>query len=365
MTTLAGPAAAGSTLTLQNAMDTIVRAGYPAAYVNDTGRTAASGVADLSTGQPATADLNMRAGSVTKTFVATVLLQLVAEGQLRLGDTVERWLPGLLPYGRQVSLQMLLQHTSGIPDYWEDGTDPLLPHFLTDPEFRDRTWTPQQLVQLVAAQPQGSTEPLYSNTNFIIAGMVIERATGNSIGAEIRRRIVGPLRLTHTSFPVTSETLPTPFVHGYSLPLGGNGQPVPGGEPIDFTQYNPSALWATGALISNPADLNVFNRALLSGQLLPADLTRAMKTTVPTTDPNFPPGVGFGLGIWSWDIPCPGGGVVRVLGHEGEVPGYNTYSFASPDGRRSVTMQATLLKATDQQFNVGFSAYESFWTANC
>jgi D-alanyl-D-alanine carboxypeptidase len=356
--TMTAPARAA--VPLQAAMDNIVAAGYPAAYVNDTGLTAASGVADLTTGQPATADLNMRAGSITKTLVATVALQLVDQGTLRLDDTVQRWLPGLLPYGRQVTVQMLLQHTSGIPDYWEDGQDALLPHFLSDPGFRDLTWTPRQLVGLIADLPPEFTpgfKAKYSDTNYIVAGMIVEQATGHLVGDEIQNRIIAPLGLSHTSFPTTSTTLPAPFTHGYSLPLDSNGKPIAGATPVDFTTYNTSVLWATGALISNPNDINTFYRALLGGRLLSARMMLAMKATVPLHQPGWPPGVGFGLGIWSWKLQCG----ITVWGHEGEVPGFNTYAFASPDGRRSITMQITLLKATDSEFNVGFSNYVSLW----
>jgi D-alanyl-D-alanine carboxypeptidase len=106
---------------LQRLLDQIVAAGAPgaAARVRDGHRVtqAASGLADLHTGRPMRPGLTYRVGSLTKPFVATVVLQLVAEGRLALSDTVERWLPGILPYGDQVTIRQLLSHTSGVPDY--------------------------------------------------------------------------------------------------------------------------------------------------------------------------------------------------------------------------------------------------------
>lgn len=355
-------ASAASDPALQAAMNTIVAAGYPGAYVNDSGNTAAAGVADVATGRNMRPNLNMRVGSVTKSFVAAVTLQLVDEGKLSLDDTVEHWKPGLLPYGNQVTLRMALQHTSGIPDYLESGSNPQIVPFINDPAFRERTWAPRQIVALVSSQPPDftpGTQAEYSDTNYIVVGMVVEAATHHTIGHEIHNRIIAPLHLTHTSFPVTQSTLPMPFSHGYSLLLDPlSHAPLPGTR-TDETTYNPSLFWATGALASNPADINTFYHALLGGHLLSASLTAQMKQTVPVTDPNFPPGIGFGLGIWSWQLPC-----IQVWGHEGEIPGFNTYSFSTEDGSRTVTMEANQLKATEPMFLTAFTTYQSLWCSN-
>lgn len=348
---------------LQAAMNGIVTAGYPGAYVNDSGDTAAAGVANVATGQPMRPYLTMRVGSLTKSFVAAVALQLVGEGKLSLNDTVEHWKPGLLPYGNQVTVRMLLQHTSGIPDYLESGSNPQLIPFINDPAFRQRTWTPRQIVSLVSSQPSNFTpgaQAQYSDTNYIVAGMIIEAASHHTVGTEIQNRIISPLHLTHTSFPTTAKTLPAPFTHGYSFLLDPTlGTPIPG-TLTDETEYSPSLFWATGAIISNAEDINTFYRALLSGHLLSPSLTAQMKQTVPVTDPNFPPGIGFGLGIWSWQLPCG----VQVWGHEGEIPGFNTYAFSTVNGNRTITMEANQLKATDPMFFTAFDTYQSLWCSN-
>jgi D-alanyl-D-alanine carboxypeptidase len=353
---------AASDPVLQTAMNTIVAAGYPGAYVNDSGKTAAAGVADVVTGRKMRPYLRMRVGSLTKSFVAAVALQLVDEGKLSLDDTVDHWKPGLLPYGNQITLRMLLQHTSGVPDYLENGSNPQIVPFINDPAYRTRTWTPRQIVALVSSQPPDFTPGAtadYSDTNYIIAGMIIEAASHHTIRYEIQNRIITPLHLTYTSFPITRSTLSAPFSHGYSFLLDPvTHTPLPG-TLTDETAYNPSLFWATGALVSNPADINSFYQALLGGHLLSASLTAQMKQTVPVTDPNFPPGIGFGLGIWSWQLPC-----IQVWGHEGEIPGYNTYSFSTVDGSRTITMEANQLKATDPMFLTAFATYQSLWCSS-
>jgi D-alanyl-D-alanine carboxypeptidase len=138
---------------LQRLLDQIVAAGAPgtAARVRDEhGVTqAASGVADLRSGRPMRPGLTYRVGSLTKPFVATVVLQLAAEGRLSLSDTVERWLPGILPYGAQITIRQLLNHTSGVPDY---VIEPIV-RLYTFPHGRFRAWRPRELVALIADQP--------------------------------------------------------------------------------------------------------------------------------------------------------------------------------------------------------------------
>jgi D-alanyl-D-alanine carboxypeptidase len=168
---------------LEGLLDQVVAAGV---------RQAASGLADLRTGRPMRPGLNYRVASVTKPLVATVVLQLVAEGRLSLSDTVERWLPGILPYGDQVSIRQLLNHTSGVPEYL---LVPLL-ELYGSRQGRFRSWTPRELVALVADQPPlfpPGTTYSYSNTNYVLAGLIVEAATGRTLGQELKRRIIRPL----------------------------------------------------------------------------------------------------------------------------------------------------------------------------
>jgi D-alanyl-D-alanine carboxypeptidase len=308
---------------LQRLLDQVVAAGAPgvAAWVRDERVVlqAASGVADLRTGRPMRSDLHYRAASLTKSLVATVVLQLVAEGRLSLQDTVQRWLPGILPYGDQVTIRQLLNHTSGVPDY---VAEPLLTLYGSW-QGRFRRWTPQELVGLVADQPPlfpPGTAWSYSNPGYVLLGLIVEAATGNTLGQELRRRILRPLGLRDTFFPVNAPGLPSPKSRGYSLPLGAEE-----GRLLDFTVYNPSPFWAAGALVSTLEDLARFFRALLGGRLLPPRLLVAMTTPVPTGKP----GIGYGLGLQVIDTPAG-----RLIGHDGEIPGYNNIVLSTRDGRR-------------------------------
>ena len=226
---------------LQRLLDRLVAAGAPGAggwVQDDSGaRQAASGVADLRTGRPMRPELHFRAGSLTKSLVATVVLQLVAEGRLSLQDSLQRWLPGILPYGEQVTIRQLLNHTSGVPHNWATVEQTLY----RSPGGRFRVWTPRKLVALVADQPPDfppGTAWSYSNTGYLLLGLVVEAASGSALGQELHRRILGPLGLHGTSFPGTSSGIPSPRSRGYSLPLGPQGEPLDG-PLLDVTAQNP------------------------------------------------------------------------------------------------------------------------------
>lgn len=338
----------------------LLEIGIPGAQVNVNGRTAAAGVADVVTERPMRPKLAFRAGSVTKSFTATVVLQLVAERRLRLGDTVERWLPGVLPYGDAVTVRALLQHTSGVPDYWEAGPDPLNISFVNDAAVRAQTFAPLELVNRVSGEPPdfaAGSRVEYSNTNYLLLGQIVEAATGKPLDREVTRRILRPLRLHDTKFPTTSPALPNPFTRGYSSLFDADGLPAEG-SLVDVTEYNPSGLWAMGNVVSTLEDLRTFYGALLGGRLLPAHLTALMKQTRPNQTAEWPEGIGMGLGIWSWDLPCG----KRIYGHEGEVPGSNTWAFGTANGRRMVVMQHNLLYLNwDRWFDTVLPTYFSFW----
>jgi D-alanyl-D-alanine carboxypeptidase len=313
---------------LRRLLDQIVAAGAPgaAALVRDGHgvQRAASGLADLRTRRPMRPGLNYRVASVTKPFVATVVLQLVAEGRLSLSDTVEGWLPGILPYGDQVTIRQLLHHTSGVPEYL---VGPLLALYGSK-QGRFRPWTPRELVALVADQPPlfppGTTHS-YSNTNYVLAGLIVEAATGRTLGQELKRRIIRPLGLRDTFFPVNRPDIPGRNAHGYSLPLGDQG-PVLDGPLLDFTVYNPSLAWAAGNLVSDLGNLVRFFRALLGGRLLPPELLTEMTTTVPIGQ-----GAGYGLGLLVLQTPCG-----RLIGHDGGIPGFITIVLSTEGGRRQL-----------------------------
>jgi D-alanyl-D-alanine carboxypeptidase len=275
------------------------------------------GVARLQPRRPVHASDAVRVGSITKSMVATVTLQLVGERGLHLGDTVEHWLPGLVPGGERITIRMLLKHTSGIYDYTEDPT--FVPRVLADPY---RYWSPQELVALATTHPPvfaPGTSWSYSNTNYILIGLVLEKVTGSSIQTLLNRRVIKPLHLRHTFF-ATSGRFRGAHAHGYLPPsLTGDGY-------VDVSGWSPSWGWAAGAVVSNAPDLARFYKALMSGRLLEPWLLRQMTTTVKTGQQ----GVRYGLGIFSLATTCG-----QVWGHNGDIFGYNSFALTDRRGSRS------------------------------
>jgi D-alanyl-D-alanine carboxypeptidase len=312
---------------LQQLLEELVATGQPGAiglarHGEETWR-GASGLATLDPARPMRPGLRYKIGSITKTFTATVVLQLVGEHKLRLGDSVERWLPGLVPNGHHITIRQLLQHTSGLFTYDED---PRIaePYLQGDLDF---VWRPRQLVAIATEHPPlfaPGTGWSYSNTGYVLLGLIIRAATHSSVQQQLQTRILRPLGLRHTSFPVTNPHIVGPHAHGYQLGAG------PGGTPLDFTGLSPSWAWATGNMVSTVEDVARFYRALLGGRLLPPGLLRAMQTTVDTGS-----GLQYGLGLASIELPCGGG---TVWGHEGGLPGYENWALATRDGENQVVM---------------------------
>ncbi|MFI6152837.1 serine hydrolase domain-containing protein [Kitasatospora sp. NPDC051170] len=322
---------------LQKALDEVVADGVPGAVVEvrdarGVFRTG-SGVADLASGRPAKPGERFRAGSVTKSFVSTVVLQLVDEGRLGLDDPIESELPGLVPNGEHITVRQLLGHTSGLYDFTDElrkRPDPIR-------GARTATYTPLELVAMSTAHGPlfaPGTSWSYSNTNYTVLGLLVERLTGRPLGEEIGRRILRPLHLTNTSYATTAQ-LTGPHLNGYEW-LDG-----PDAAPTDLTVFNPAILWGSGAMISTTADLDRFYRALLGGDLLPAALLAQMRDgrTIGTD------GRAYGLGLESRTY-CPN---TPAWGHTGSVPGYETFSFTTADGKRQVTLSLNRnLTATPQ-----------------
>ncbi|HET9170165.1 MAG TPA: serine hydrolase domain-containing protein [Actinospica sp.] len=301
--------------------------GAPGALVSISdalGRTTVltSGEADRATGAPMTAGGRFRIGSMTKMYVATVVLQLVAEHEIDLDAPIERYLPGVVRGngndGREITVRELLQHTSGLPDYL---TYIDLQSVITDPLTH---YSPHELLNLALAHPPlfaPGTGWSYSNTDYVLAGLLIEAVTGQPYGEEIERRIIEPLGLHDTSAPVDEPDIPGSHPQGYAE--------LPNSDVIDVSAFNPSIAYASGAMISSGADMNRFLRALLRGGLLPPAELRAMKATIPIGD-----GSGYGLGLQSTPLPCGG----RYWGHDGGILGFETLSGTTPTGRQVTVM---------------------------
>ncbi|KUN84309.1 serine hydrolase domain-containing protein [Streptomyces griseoruber] len=284
------------------------------------------GVRDRDSGAAMDVRARFRIGSVSKTFSSVVLLQLVQEGELELDAPVNRYLPGLLPDDR-ITVRHLLSHRSGLADY----TDAMFEH--TVPGFeavRNRVFSYQELVDLSLSEPR-TTEPgvayKYSNTNFVVVGMLIEKITGKPVVKEYQRRIIGPLGLRNTSYVHPDVRIAGMHAHGYLHPDEA-GAPL-----VDSTEQTVSWAQSAGAVISSTADLNTFVTALMRGRLLSPRMLEAMTTVTPTdaTNTRF-----YGLGLRRYDLSCG----TRVYGHTGTVQGYYTYAFATGDGRRSLSAMA-------------------------
>jgi D-alanyl-D-alanine carboxypeptidase len=325
VTAVVPPSTNSSPDTSGSAADAVIAAGATgfAARVEDGRRvrTLTRGVADRATGRALDADDEFQIGSNTKTFVATVMLQLVGEGRLTLDEPVGHWFPGI-PEADRITVRMLLQHTSGLSDYL---ADPQMAQTVLDGS-RHR-WTPEELLAVALKHP-ANFEPgadwSYSNTNYVLAGMIMRKVTGTDPARLIDRRIVRPLGLRNTYWAADAR------FHGRHL--HGYFRTQPGGT--QYTDISDAPLYwadAAGAMVSTTSDLARFERALQSGRLLrPAQLSQ-MRATVAIPGPAGWK-AGYGLGISRLDTPCG-----TFWGHTGGTLGYLTQAWSTPDGRRSLT----------------------------
>ncbi|MEU3823183.1 serine hydrolase domain-containing protein [Streptomyces sp. NPDC030392] len=287
-----------------------------------------AGTADLRTGRPPRVDDHMRIASVAKAFSGAVALRLVDERRLRLDDTIGRVLPALPAAWHRVTLRQLLQHTSGLPDY---SASPGFRAVITeDPRHR---FDSRRLLDYVADQPlrfPPGSRYAYSNSDNIAVALMAEAVTGRRYEDLLRQLVYRPLGLRDTHLP-QGHRLPEPYLHGYAV-----DPPAP---PEDVSEaIGASGSWASGGIVSTPADLGAFIRAHASGALLSDATRRAQRTFVPG-GASQPPGPGAndaGLALYRYTTRC---GV--VYGHTGNTPGYTQLAAATPDGTRSLTFTAT------------------------
>jgi D-alanyl-D-alanine carboxypeptidase len=302
---------------LQRQAERLVRTSdIPAVVVlveRDGRRTSvAAGLADRSRRLPARPGSRFWVGSVTKSFVAAVVMQLVAEGRVRLDDPVERWLPGTLAAGRRVRVRHLLNHTSGIPDYM--SLDLWGSAIARNPRAVIR---PERLIAAAGRLPlefePGSTAS-YSNTNYLVLGEIVERATGSPLARALRSRLFEPLGLHATAYESGDVRVTRPRLRGYD---------VSGVQPRDVTHERLGGPWADGAIVSSARDLAVFFGALLRGRIVPPRLVRLMTTVVPGSH-------GESMGLYRLGSPCGR----TFFGHTGGTPGGVTFAAGSRDARR-------------------------------
>jgi D-alanyl-D-alanine carboxypeptidase len=283
----------------------------------------AAGLADRATKRPMQVHDYMRIGSVTKTFIGTLILQLVGEGKLGLDDPIQPWAPQV-PNAEHITVRELLNMSSGLYSYTEDrqwvqqAVSPQTGQAL-------RPWTPQQLVRVAVAHkpyfPPGKGWH-YSNTNFILLGLIIEQVTGRPVEDVLRTRILRPLGLQHTVFP-TASGMPAPYAVGY-FPAGPH-------RLVRVATMNPSWAWTAGAMISTLDDLHTWARALATGALLRPAQQRQRLIWNPYSAAATHGLARYGLGIAD---------LVGFIGHNGGLPGFNTDMYYLPATHATVVVIA-------------------------
>ncbi|MEO3804330.1 serine hydrolase domain-containing protein [Nonomuraea sp. B1E8] len=272
------------------------------------------------------ADARYRVGSQTKQMVAAVVVQLVGEGKISLDDKLSDVLPDtagqdLVELAGQITVRQLLDHTSGIPDYFGALDKDSLFDFTT-------YYRPAELVKRSRSldrQQEPGQAFSYSNTNYILLGMIIERLTGKSLADELDRRVFGPLHMNRTYLPTKPpEGIRGPHGHGY--------QPDSQGELRDVDRINASSLWAAGGVVSTARDISVFQRAFAQGGLVPPELQEVLRALV----------IGGG-GSGGGERPCAGT-ELEISASTGSAPGFRATTFTTSDGRVQFAMSTTLTK---------------------
>ncbi|MEB2492967.1 serine hydrolase domain-containing protein [Peribacillus frigoritolerans] len=311
---------------VKQAMRDTLQLGYPGilAKTAEGGKTwgYAAGIADLSTKKPMKTDFRFRIGSVTKTFIATVLLQLAGENRLNLDDSIEKWLPGVIKGNgydsNQITIRQILNHTSGIAEYSRSKDFDIID--------TKKSYTAEEFVKMGVSLPPDFAPGKgwsYSNTGYVLLGILIEKVTGNSYAEEVENRIIEPLELSNTFLPGNSTVIPgTKHARGYDGYDGAS-------ELKDVTYSNPGS--SDGDLISTADDLNKFFSYLLSGKLLKEQQLKQMLTTVPTGMEGID---GYGLGIYEIKLPNH----VSIWGHTGGVPGFSTLAGGTLGGKHTLAI---------------------------
>ena len=332
----------------------LVDAGYPAALaaVTDSkGESAgvAVGKGNLETGQAPPMDGEVRIGSNTKTFVAVVVMQLVQEGKVGLDEPIETYLPGLIRGegndGSKITVRQLLQHTSGLPEY-TDTTPGRSDIF----QIKDHYIPPRDLLDTALGKPaafEPGTQWAYTNTNYVVLGMLVERVSQRPVGEQIDQRIVKKLGLSHTYFPAPGDrSIKGTHPQGYHLSAGGKLE--------DMTEMDPAWAWAAGAMVATPSELNTFFQAVFDGRLLTQSSIDEMKNGAVDASSRLGPGTVYGLGLIGRSLTCGG----TSWGHGGTIHGYQTNNAVGPDGTAAIFAVTALPSAIADQNNPESSAEE-------
>lgn len=345
----------GEAESLKSRAQGLVDAGYPAALaaVTDSkGESAgvAVGKGSLEAGQAPPLDGEVRIGSNTKTFVAVVVMQMVQEGKVGLDEPIETYLPGLIKGegidASRITVRQLLQHTSGLPEYTDTvpGRSDIF-------QIKDHYAQPRDLLDTALSKPaafEPGTQWAYTNTNYVVLGMLIERVSQRPVGEQIDQRIIKKLGLSHTYFPAPGDrSIKGTHPQGYHLSAEGKLE--------DITEMDPAWGWAAGAMVSTPSELNTFFQAVFDGRLLTQASIDEMKKSVDASS-RFGPGVVYGLGLIGTPLSCGG----TSWGHGGTIHGYQTNDAVGPDGT-AVTIAVTAMpSAIADQSNLESSAKEKY-----
>ena len=314
----------------------------------DRRRVVKAGFANLTpTERPHPTD-RMRIASVAKAFSGAVALSLVDQGRLTLDTTIAERLPDLPAAWHSVTLRQLLNHTSGVPDYTQDPD--FQAFFGANPQAQV---PPRQLLDFVADEPLGfapGSAYRYSNSDNIIVGLMAEEVTQTSYESLLATHVYAPLGLTSTSLP-SDSALAEPFIHGYEV--------APGAPPEDIsTAISPSGAWASGGIVSTPADLNRFVRGYVGGRLFSKEeRVQQFQFVAGDSEPPGPPGPGdnfAGLALFKYQTDCG-----TVFGHTGSFPGYTQFIAASRNGQSSVVVSVN----TAVDFVAGGKPYDSLLKA--
>jgi D-alanyl-D-alanine carboxypeptidase len=318
---------------LEARADRLIAAGVPgvslAVLSGDQTVLIARGLADRATGEPLTPEHRFRVASMSKSVVASLVLQLVDEGKLALSDQVGNWLPGMLTENTNASIENLLRLESGIFNYEEDERH-MAPYYAGDFAY---SWSPEGLVGLAADHPamfEPGTKFYYSNTNFVLLALIVQKIEGDTLANVVRRRITAPLGMSSSSMPITSE-IESPYAHGYLLGLGE--------EPLDVSAISASSVFGNGNLVATARDVALFYGALARGEVVGPRQLPGMFATHPGVDTHY------GMGVWRWDHVVPSCG--RFVGHDGAAPGYDGTAFSNLEGTRQYAVLTNVLAPGD------------------
>lgn len=288
-----------------------------------------AGVANIPRRTPLRPSQRMRIASVSKAFSGAAALTLVGRGRLSLDDTIGMRLPELPAAWHRVTLAQLLNHTSGLPDF--TATEAFAEAVTASPRSAPR---PRRLLSYVAGEPlrfRPGSAYRYSNSDNIVVGLIVERVTGSGYPRALHRLLFAPLRLRRSFLPRASAIgILNPLMHGYDRE---------GGRWVDFSQEVAFGgwAWASGGIVSTPADLTRFVRAYAGGRLFDGEARRRQLRFV--SGHSEPPGPGrnsAGLALFRYRTGCG-----TVFGHTGSILGYTQLIAASRDGRRSLTFSIT------------------------